>query len=62
MDVTNVVNTLDTNRLRDNWVTARDEVNIYRVFDRFDRDRGHHHDHHHRGDDRRGDGRGGDGR
>jgi hypothetical protein len=40
MDVTNVVNTLDTNRLRDNWVTARDEVNIYRVFDRFDRDRG----------------------
>jgi len=38
MDITNVVNTLDTNRLRDNWVTARDEVNIYRVFDRFDRD------------------------
>jgi hypothetical protein len=59
MDVTNVVNTLDTNRLRDNWVTSRDEVNIYRVFDRLDRDRGgHHHDHHYR-DDRRG---GGDGR
>jgi uncharacterized membrane protein YgcG len=38
IDVTNTVSTLDTNRLRDNWVTARDEVNIYRVFDRFDRD------------------------
>jgi hypothetical protein len=55
MDVTNVVNTLDTNRLRDNWVTARDEVNIYRVFDRFDRDR----DRGFRGD--RGDDRGGRG-
>ena len=42
MDVTNVVNTLDTNRLRDNWVSSRDEVNMYRVFDRFDRDRGRH--------------------
>jgi len=39
MDVSTLVGTLDTNRLRDNWVTARDEVNIYRVFDRFNHDR-----------------------
>jgi hypothetical protein len=53
MDVTTVVGTLDTNRLRDNWVTARDEVNIYRVFDRFGRDRSPRRDFPRGGDDRR---------
>jgi hypothetical protein len=62
MDVTNTINTLDTNRLRDNWVTARDEVNIYRVFDRFG-DRGwDHHRSRSRSRSPRRDGGGGGGR
>ena len=55
MDVSTLIGTLDTNRLRDNWVTARDEVNMYRVFDRF----GHHH-HRDRSRSPRRDFRGGD--